>query len=87
MSKNIKARNNDPRSNSVYKIFIIQVVRKPDLFQLFMSWSSLDKGESLACQITSPFNKNIGWFCNAFLILFSSTTQLIVVWQSYLASQ
>ena len=79
MSKNIKARNNDPRSNSVYKIFIIQVVRKPDLFQLFMSWSSLDKGESLACQITSPFNKMIVWFCKAiFLILFSKTTQLIV---------
>ena len=28
-------------------------------------WSSLDKGESQACQITSPFNKKIGCFCKA----------------------
>ena len=45
-------------------------------------------GQSLACQITSPFNKKIGWFCKAiFLILFAKTTQLIVEWRSYLASQ
>ena len=50
-------------------------------------WSSLDKGESLACQITSPFNKKIGSFCKAlFLISFAKTTQLIVEWGSYLAS-
>ena len=27
---------------------------------MFKSWSSLDKGESLACQITFPFNQKIG---------------------------
>ena len=41
-------------------------------------WSSLDKGESLACQITSTFYKNIGCFKAIFLILFSKITQLIV---------
>ena len=51
-------------------------------------WSSLEKGESLACQKTSPFNKKIGSFCKAiFLILFAKTTQLIVEWGSYLVSQ
>ena len=51
-------------------------------------WSSSVKGESLAYQITSPFNKKIGCFCKEiFLILFSKTTQLIVEWGSYLASQ
>ena len=36
-----------------------------------MSWSSLVKEESMACQINSPFNKNIGrLFCKVtFLIL------------------
>ena len=29
------------------------------------TWSSLDKGDSLACQITSPFNKKLGCFCKA----------------------
>ena len=43
---------------------------------------------SLACQITSPFNKKIGFFCKAiFLILFAKITQLIVEWGSHLASQ
>ena len=36
----------------------------------------------MACQITSPFNKKIGSFCQAiFLILFAKTTQLIVEWE------
>ena len=26
------------------------------------AWSSLDKEESLACQITSPFNNKMGYF-------------------------
>ena len=26
---------------------------------LVCAWSSIDKGDSLACQITSPFNKKI----------------------------
>ena len=30
--------------------------------ELIQPWSSLDEGESLACQITIPFNKNIGCF-------------------------
>ena len=52
---------------------------------MLKSWSSLDKGESLTCQITSPFKK-IGCFCKAiFLILSSKTTHLIVEWRSYLA--
>ena len=39
---------------------------------MLQAWSSLDKRESLACQITSPFNKKIGCFGKAiFLILFS----------------
>ena len=29
---------------------------------LVSAWSSIDKEESLACQITSPFNKKIGSF-------------------------
>ena len=29
---------------------------------LFESWSSLDKGETVACQIASPSNKKIGCF-------------------------
>ena len=50
--------------------------------------SFFDKGESQACQITSSFHKKIGCFCKAiFLILFLKTTQLNVVWESYLASQ
>ena len=32
-------------------------------------WSSSDKGESLACLITSPFNKN-RLFCKAILLMF-----------------
>ena len=28
------------------------------------SWSSIDKEESLACQITSPFNNKLGCFKN-----------------------
>ena len=54
------------------------------------TWSSLvDKEESpLACQVTYIFNKKIGCFCKAiFLIQFSKTTQLILEWRSYLASQ
>ena len=52
------------------------------------SWSYLDKEESLACLITSPFNKKMGCFCKAiFLILFKNITQLIVEWGSYLASK
>ena len=48
----------------------------------------LDKGESPASQITSPFNKKIGCFCEViFLILFAKTTQLNVEWGSYLVSQ
>ena len=48
---------------------------------MLQAWSSLDKRESLACQITSPFNKKIGCLCKAtFLILFAKTTQLIVEW-------
>ena len=44
-------------------------------------WSSLDKGESLAC----PIEQKDMLFCKAiFLIL--KTTQLIVKWGSYLAS-
>ena len=53
------------------------------------SWSSLDKGESLACQIKFfPIQQKDRLFCKAiFLILFAKTTQLIVEWGSYLASQ
>ena len=51
------------------------------------SWSSLDKEESLACQITSPFNKKMGAFCMAtFLIYFKKQLSLLlngeVIWQS-----
>ena len=53
-----------------------------------ISWTSLDKGESLACQITSPFNKKLGSFCKSFfLFLFSKTTQLIVERGNYLVRQ
>ena len=31
----------------------------------FKAWSTIDKEESLACQITSPFNKKIGCFWKA----------------------
>ena len=58
-----------------------RMIQKPRIKALasFKSWSSLDKGESLACQITPPFNKKIGSFCKGlFLILFAKTTQLIV---------
>ena len=58
------------------------------VFYLPHACRSLVKEESLACQITSPFNKKIGSFCEAiFLILFAKTTQPIVEWGSYLASQ
>ena len=43
------------------------------------AWSTLGKVESLACQITSPFNKRCFWKA-IFLILFSKTTQLNVEW-------
>ena len=33
------------------------------MLEIDWAWSSLDKGESLSCQITSPFNKKIGRFC------------------------
>ena len=47
--------------------------------QKVKAWSSLDKGESLTCQITSPFNKKIGCFCKAIiLILLSKTTRLLL---------
>ena len=43
------------------------------------SWSSLDKGESLACHITSPFNKKMGCFCTAiFLTLFKKQPSLLL---------
>ena len=50
-------------------------------------WSSLDKGESLSCQITSPFNKNIHYFEGDVFNFTLKTTQLFVKWGSYLASQ
>ena len=58
--------------------------RLPSWLRKYFPWSSLDKGESLACQITTPFNKRIDCFV---LILFAKTTQLIVELGSYLASQ
>ena len=36
--------------------------RRVEQHKRVKSWSSLDIGESLACQMTSPFNKNIGCF-------------------------
>jgi len=42
------------------------------------AWNSLDKGESQA---------KIGYFFKAIFFLFAKTTQLIVEWGSYLASQ
>ena len=48
------------------------------------AWSSLDKGES----DNFPIQQKDRLFCKAiFLILFAKTTQLIVEWGSYLASQ
>ena len=42
-------------------------------------WSSLDKEESLACQIASPFYKKIGCFCTPiFLILFNKKPGLLL---------
>ena len=55
---------------------------------ILLPWSSLDKEESLACQITSPFNKKIGCFCKAIiLILFKKQPSLLLNGGSYLASQ
>ena len=50
-------------------------------------WSSLVKEESLACQITSPFNKKLGCFSNKLKRLPYKTTYLFVEWGSYLANQ
>ena len=45
---------------------------KRSMSYMFGAWSSLDKVEQLAWQITSPFNKKMGCFWKAiFLILFS----------------
>ena len=52
------------------------------------TWSSLDKEESLACQIASPFNKKLG--CNLKIKLKRlpfKTTNIFVELGSYLASQ
>ena len=55
---------------------------------ILSSWSSLDKEESMACQLTSPFNKKIGCFLKGHLLYFVlKTTQPIVKLWSYLTSQ
>ena len=47
--------------------------------------SSLDKGESLGCQITSPFNKKGGCFCKAIFFFQKQPSLLLnreVIWQA-----
>ena len=39
---------------------------------LVCAWSSIDKGDSLACQITSPFNKKIGFLSNLLQFYFKN---------------
>ena len=58
----------------------------PTSIWLFLASSFSCKWKSLACQITSPFNKKIGCFERQFLKfdLILQTTQLIVQWGSYL---
>ena len=52
-----------------------------------LPWSPSDKEESLACQITSPFNNKLGCFENKIKNGLTNTTYLFVEWESYLASK
>ena len=50
-------------------------------------WTSLDKYESLACQITSSFDNKLCFLKNKYTRLPYKTTYLFVEWGSYLANQ
>ena len=46
------------------------------------TWSYLDQKESLACQIASPFNKEMGCYWKAiFFILFKNQPGLLLNWE------
>ena len=73
LSKNRSERSENPAS---WEAHVLRLVPR----------TSLDKGESLGCQIAFPFNKKKGCFYKAiFLILFLKTTSLLlngeVIWQ------